>query len=112
MGVHPDHTDLRQLVAKASNGNDMFVAKAYYRHSVWATTDDLVAVKDLPALIIHGSSDNIIPEKCGRSFAQVLPSSEFVLVENASHLVMLEQPERVSIAFLAFLQKLKASIST
>jgi abhydrolase domain-containing protein 8 len=109
IAIHPEHKELRSLVEDASNRNDMFVAKAYYRHAVWATPDDLVAVQNLPSVVIHGSDDGIIPVTCAKQLKTLLPKSELVIVRMASHLVMMEQPDKVSEVCLSFLQRVRAN---
>jgi pimeloyl-ACP methyl ester carboxylesterase len=154
MAVHPDHTELRERVKTASNGNSMRTARAYHRNHKWyeldlvpgraddddaasaaatATTDFL----DVPILVVHGAEDAIIPVAAGRSLATALSSPlsseqqseskaghsnseqqssaavaaatgrvEFVTVERARHLVMMEQPDEVARAVWKFLRPL------
>ncbi|MFP5365496.1 MAG: alpha/beta fold hydrolase, partial [Actinomycetes bacterium] len=41
---------------------------------------------DVPALILHGTADNILPiDSTGRLFAKALPSAEYVEIEGAPH---------------------------
>jgi pimeloyl-ACP methyl ester carboxylesterase len=125
MAVHPDHTALRERVEDASNGNSMRTARAYHRNHKWYTlpTTDL----DVPILVVHGAEDAIIPVAAGQSLATALSSSlsasgesehaseksqqaaskvEFVTVERARHLVMMEQPDEVARAVWKFLRPL------
>jgi len=103
MAVHPEHVKLQEQVRQASNGNDMTVAKYYHRNMHWATEKSLLKIRELPSLIVHGESDGLIPVECAQYLANVSPNSKLVVVEQASHLVMIEQPERVARELLAFL---------
>jgi pimeloyl-ACP methyl ester carboxylesterase len=131
MAVHPDHVELRERVKEASNGNSMRTARAYHRNHKWydldlpaATTDYSRTDLDVPILVVHGAEDAIIPVAAGRSLASALSSVslssahstehtsgatskvEFVTVERARHLVMMEQPDEVARAVWKFLRPL------
>jgi pimeloyl-ACP methyl ester carboxylesterase len=113
MAIHPDHTELRQSARDANNGNDMRVARAYHRHHVWA---DQWALSPVPStdtktallgkvLVVHGAEDAIIPVAAGQSLANAL-SADFVTVERARHLIMMEQPPVVARHVFQFLRPL------
>lgn len=108
MSVHRDNVELREEVRKSSNQNDMALARNYHRNMHWATIDYLDTIREVPALIIHGKDDGILPLECGQFLADQLPLSTFVIIDQASHLVMLEQPEKVGEEMLRFLQKIMA----
>jgi len=40
---------------------------------------------DMPVLVLHGSRDEIVPQKQGKAVASALPQSVFVNVAGASH---------------------------
>lgn len=109
MAIHPDHAVLKEVVRKSSDGNDMGMAKGYHRHMKFATEEDLDVVRSLPALVVHGVDDGVISVKCGQHLANQLPKSKLVVVEKASHLVTIEQPDEVAQAVLRFLQTLHLS---
>ncbi len=46
----------------------------------------------IPALVIWGESDRIMPPSYGRAFAAAFPNGRFELVEKAGHLPQLERP--------------------
>lgn len=50
----------------------------------------------LPATIVVGDQDRLTPPKYARYLADHLPDSELTVVQNAGHMVMLEQPEPVT----------------
>ncbi|UJP40837.1 alpha/beta fold hydrolase [Cellulomonas palmilytica] len=59
---------------------------------------------DVPALIIHGSADRILPvEATGRLFAQALPSAQYVEIEGAPHGLLTTHAAEVNAALLPFL---------
>ncbi|MFJ5861132.1 alpha/beta fold hydrolase [Pseudarthrobacter sp. NPDC092439] len=60
---------------------------------------------DVPALILHGTADNILPiEATGRLFAEALPSAEYVEIEGAPHGLLWTHAAEVNEALLAFLR--------
>ncbi|MFC5959453.1 alpha/beta fold hydrolase [Streptomyces pratens] len=66
---------------------------------------DIPAI-DVPALILHGTADNILPiDSTGRPFHQALPSAEYVEIEGAPHGLLWTHAEEVNQAMLSFLGK-------
>jgi pimeloyl-ACP methyl ester carboxylesterase len=70
-----------------------------------ATTDVLAAIK-VPTLVVTGEEDAVTGPEVGRDLAAGIPGARFLLVEEAGHLVNLEQPEIVNEALLDFLAPL------
>lgn len=105
--VHPDHSELKRQIRIQSNTNNMQTVKAYHRQAVWLKVEDFGVLQELPTLVVHGADDGIIPIECARKIACLLPKSELNVINNASHLVMVEQPENVSQVVILFLQKLR-----
>jgi peroxiredoxin len=61
---------------------------------------------DVPALILHGTADNILPiDSTGRLFAKALPSAEYVEIEGAPHGLLWTHAAEVNEALLRFLGK-------
>ena len=61
---------------------------------------------DVPALIVHGTADNILPiDVTGRQFAKALPSAEYVEIEGAPHGMLWTHAAEVNDALLGFLGK-------
>ena len=61
---------------------------------------------DVPALILHGTADNILPiDSTGRLFAKVLPGAEYVEIEGAPHGLLWTHAAEVNKALLGFLSK-------
>ncbi|WP_328783140.1 alpha/beta hydrolase [Streptomyces canus] len=65
-----------------------------------------VAKIDVPALIVHGTGDRILPiDSTGRPFHALLPSAEYVEIEGAPHGLLWTYAEEVNAALLSFLAK-------
>ncbi|MDQ0799775.1 alpha/beta hydrolase [Arthrobacter sp. SLBN-112] len=61
---------------------------------------------DVPALIVHGTADNILPiDSTGRLFAKALPSAEYVEIEGAPHGLLWTHAAEVNEALLGFLSR-------
>jgi 3-oxoadipate enol-lactonase len=58
---------------------------------------------DVPALVIHGSEDVIVPPYNGRALARRLPNARYVELKGRGHNMMLEDPEAFSSLVLGFL---------
>ncbi|MFE4306997.1 alpha/beta fold hydrolase [Streptomyces sp. NPDC056891] len=75
--------------------------------STWYTDfrADIPAV-DVPALILHGTADRILPaEGTARPFHKALPSADYVEIEGAPHGLLWTHADEVNTALLAFLAK-------
>jgi pimeloyl-ACP methyl ester carboxylesterase len=69
-------------------------------------TGDVLASIAVPTLVVTGEEDTITGPEVGRDLAAGIPGARFLLVEEAGHLVNLEQPEIVNEALLDFLAPL------
>ncbi|MCP2635933.1 alpha/beta hydrolase [Microbacterium sp. HD4P20] len=60
---------------------------------------------DVPALILHGTADNILPiDATGRPFRELLPDATYVELEGAPHGLLWTHGAEVNEALLAFLR--------
>lgn len=61
---------------------------------------------DVPALILHGTADNILPiDATAREFHKLLPNADYVEIDNAPHGLLWTHGEEVNEALLTFLAK-------
>ncbi len=59
---------------------------------------------DVPALIVHGAADRIVPiDSTGRPFAKLLPDATYVEIDGAPHGMLWTHADEVNKALLAFL---------
>jgi pimeloyl-ACP methyl ester carboxylesterase len=63
----------------------------------------------VPTLIICGTLDRVTPPRYSEFLHSHLPRAELTLIEEAGHMVMLEQPRAVNDAIRIFLRKLEES---
>ena len=67
---------------------------------------EAVRASGKPALILHGTADNILPiDSTGRPFHEALPEAEYVEVEGAPHGLLWTHATEVNEALLAFIGK-------
>jgi 3-oxoadipate enol-lactonase len=67
---------------------------------------DLLPDIEVPALVLNGAEDQVIPVSVAEALAEALPDAECVIVPAAGHLVPMEQPEATNQALLAWLRRL------
>lgn len=90
-------------VAVANQAGNAAIAAAPL---TWATDfrRDIPAVT-VPALILHGTADNILPiDVTARRFRELLPDATYVEIEGAPHGLLWTHGAEVNEALLAFLQ--------
>lgn len=59
----------------------------------------------VPTLLIFGEHDTLTPPEVGRRMQEAIPHAELVVVEDAGHLVNIEQPDVFNATIRAFLLK-------
>lgn len=64
---------------------------------------------DLPALVVHGELDGVVPVANGRLLASRMPQAELVVLEGRGHAPMLEDPPGFSALVCEFLDRAAAS---
>jgi pimeloyl-ACP methyl ester carboxylesterase len=63
----------------------------------------------VPTLVLCGEFDAISPAAEMKSFAELIPKAEFVVIPNAGHMAPMEQPELVNSAMRRFLLRCSGS---
>jgi pimeloyl-ACP methyl ester carboxylesterase len=101
--VHPQNVEIMQLSSNECNHNDMFMAKAYHTQSRWTSTEQVVQVtRNKPCLVIHGQDDQILPIAAAQELANLV-NAPLQDISVASHLLMMEQPDKVASILLEFI---------
>ena len=69
-----------------THGVDPAGSVRQYRAIIAAgSRDKELAELDVPALVIHGSADILVPPEAGRHTAEVIPGSSYVEIEGLGH---------------------------
>jgi 3-oxoadipate enol-lactonase len=71
--------------------------------AAWRGSLDRLPGLAIPALLIHGDVDRLVPIENSRRMAGVLPSARLEVVAGASHIFMTDQPERTRVVLESFL---------
>jgi pimeloyl-ACP methyl ester carboxylesterase len=73
-------------------------------------TGSLAPLRRIPTLVLTGDADKMIPMKHSELIVERLPDSEYVVVPEAGHMVLLEKPAEVSAALTALLCRVAAEL--
>jgi len=99
-----------RLSQEALDANQQLAYNASPYASVWAQptwlTDFRADIEkiDVPALIVHGTADNILPiDATGRRFAKALPTATYVEIDGAPHGMLWTHAAEVNAILLDFL---------
>ena len=101
-----------RLSQEALEANQQLAYNASPYASIWAQPtwltdfrDDIEKI-DVPALIVHGTGDNILPiDATGRRFAQALPTATYVEIDGAPHGMLWTHAGEVNEILLDFLRR-------
>jgi pimeloyl-ACP methyl ester carboxylesterase len=69
----------------------------------WSGTHARLATLDVPTLVIHGETDELVPAANGRVVAAAIPNASLVMLPNASHIFFTDQYAASTEAILSFL---------
>lgn len=58
-----------------------------------------------PTLVVHGELDALVPPQNGRTIAGRIPGAELVIIPDANHVLMTDQPEYVSKVLVGWLER-------
>jgi len=72
--------------------------------SQWDGYDRIVGIT-APTLVVQGELDALVPPENGRTIAGRIPRAELVMIPNANHLLMTDQPEHVSKVLVEWLDR-------
>jgi pimeloyl-ACP methyl ester carboxylesterase len=68
-----------------------------------ASSEDIAEDLDVPALVLAGGLDRVVPLEEARSVAAKFPRAELVICDESGHLPMMEEPPRVTDALARWL---------
>jgi pimeloyl-ACP methyl ester carboxylesterase len=94
----------KEIIAKASTSGVMGVLAAMANRP---DSMELFINLELPAMIIAGREDQIVPIESTRAVAQKMRKPWLVEISDAGHMPMLEKPNEVAVALSEFIQNIK-----
>lgn len=71
----------------------------------YTTTKEAAAKLAMPALVLHGDEDAVVPFKWGEEIAQTLPTARFLALKGAGHNFFIAAGDEASHAILEFLSE-------
>jgi 3-oxoadipate enol-lactonase len=83
--------------------NEGYMAQAMGT-SQWDGYDRIPGIT-APTLVLHGELDRLVPPANGKTIAERIPGAELVLVPDANHVLMTDQPEQVGKVLLDWLDR-------
>ena len=72
--------------------------------SAWSGLERLPGLR-VPTLVVHGELDRLVPVANGRRIAAEIPGAELVVLPDANHLFLTDQPERTRELLLDWLAR-------
>jgi abhydrolase domain-containing protein 8 len=94
--LHPEtNQDFIKKEQSISDKNPMYMMKQLINGMEEIPDLDIGKIK-IPTLVINGEADGLTPISGAKELTMLLPNAEMIVVEKASHLVMMEQPEIVN----------------
>ena len=100
--VHPDHIEDQTLLGTHRAMAEANGPEVYIRHqlAIIARPDSRGELQHVgvPTVVIVGESDQIAPVDVAREMAANIPASHLVIVREAGHMALLEQPAAVNAA--------------
>ncbi|MFN2589229.1 MAG: alpha/beta fold hydrolase [Actinomycetota bacterium] len=100
---HPDRIeDHRRVVGRSPQ--PLEAARFQYDAMQGFDACDRLRALRVPALILHGTADRLIPAANARMLADLIPGSRLALLEGAGHLYQWEQPEESSRLVVEFIR--------
>jgi len=100
--AHPDLIERIvdwRIESDASDRALQWQAAAVEAHDV----SDRLGEVDVPTLVVHGTADRVVPFENGELLADGIPDAEFEPLEGGSHLLFVEDHERVTARVRRFL---------
>jgi pimeloyl-ACP methyl ester carboxylesterase len=105
--VHPDHEDddaLRELmrVMREETGLEGALNQLEAARTRPDSRPDLPGIS-VPTLVLVGAGDRLTPVAKSREIAEAIPGARLAIIEDAGHMALVEQPERVNAELVRWL---------
>jgi pimeloyl-ACP methyl ester carboxylesterase/DNA-binding CsgD family transcriptional regulator len=88
-GTHEQVQWFNDLCRKTTTGD---VAASIFEARAVVDVSDLLALVQVPTLVLHGRSDEVVPVEEGRRLAAGIPGAEFVELDSRNHVLLEHEP--------------------
>jgi pimeloyl-ACP methyl ester carboxylesterase len=103
MFVKEKNVEYRKVVERSKKNDPVGIKGGLLAMAGRTDTTENLSKINLPTLIICGSEDKLTPPEIMKPIAEIIPNSNFVLVESAGHMTPVENPKTVNSAIIDFL---------
>ena len=100
-GAHPPTGTLEQW----DLNREMTFRIAWKPYMYNPTLPHLLGAVAVPALVVWGRQDRIVPLECGERYAKALPRARLDVVDGAGHLVDMEKPDALASLVTRFISE-------
>ena len=101
--LHTGDWNLRRMFADIRN-TCVQVHLYYLRHAHLFNGEDILGRIEVPTMIIHSRKDTLFPTQWSRVMASKIKNAKTVFLEDANHIIVLNNYEEVSAALESFLK--------
>jgi pimeloyl-ACP methyl ester carboxylesterase len=98
-----------EAMAAADKHSVAGVAAQSHALADYSTTPEALARLTMPALVIHGDEDALVPIKWGQELAEILPDCQFVTIKGAGHNYIIVDPAKANGSVLDFIGRVDAA---
>jgi pimeloyl-ACP methyl ester carboxylesterase len=106
-GEHEDDTLIESMNTVMLNTRPQTLINSLKGMAVRPDSTPLLGTFDLPVLVVAGDQDAIIPLAKAEQMASALKNGTLATIENAGHMLMLEQPQATSMAIRNFMTEIE-----
>ncbi len=104
---HRPSTDDAEHSDRLENNRETTTRLAWKPYMYDAALAHLLPAVPVPSLILHGTSDHIVPISVSQQYEELLPHAQLQVVEGAGHQLEAEDPLSFGSAVLPFLSNLR-----
>jgi pimeloyl-ACP methyl ester carboxylesterase len=107
VATRPELVDrVRTMIAGTSNAGAIH---ALMGMKLRPDSTTLLGKISIPTLVIHGAEDQVVPPDEAAAMADAIPQARFEIIQNAGHLLNMEQSEHFNRLLSGFLYELPAT---
>lgn len=104
--INKSEKEYREVVSRSLKNDPVGVKGCVLAMAGRTDTTELLPQIKMPTLVICGSEDKLSPPDVMKPMADLIPGSEFVLVEGAGHMAPIEKADVVNKIFVDFLNRM------
>jgi 3-oxoadipate enol-lactonase len=107
----PDRIAADQAMLANDKSSARGVAAQFTAMGGYSTSSEAVSTLTMPALVLHGDEDALVPHKWGVELAETLPDSRLVTLAGSGHNFLVAAGETSSTALLNFIRDVDQGVA-